>query len=298
MNRKQYLVSSILLSVAGLALIVTNYFFAYIDWLYVFILVAVGYLFIKFKISGPLQMFGTKFSMLVDYDLDVAGALAMCEEAVKNAPTFGILALYQVYYGMSLYYIGRYEDAIKSFNMIDLKRLNAVYHVLIFSFICYASFELGDMETFHSTLERIKNTKDRVGQKYQGFANSYIEILDAIDHMDFALDQYKEVIEKNFTKEDGFISTRLMYNYRMAYYYKKLGDTLEMDKCLAFVIANGKEHHTALRAKEMFQGSVKVEDFVYDMHPKVEEVIESQTPKTAEPGQIESPSDPESKDKK
>jgi hypothetical protein len=35
-----------------------------------------------------------------------------------------------------------------------------------------------------------------------------------------------------------------------------------MDKHLAYVIANGKNHHTALRAKEKFHNSVDVADYV------------------------------------
>lgn len=295
MNRKQYLISVAVLVTASIALIITNYFFNYLDnWLYVVIIISLGYLFLKYKVSGPLQMFATRFSMMVDYDLDVEGAVEMCQKAYENAPTLSIKALYQVYYGMSLYYAGRYAEAIKILNLIDLKRLNAVYHVLIFAFVCYASAENEDMETFRFTLDRIKNIQGKVGPKYQGFVASYLEILEAILNIDDSLDRYKEVMERHFTREDGYISTKLVYNYRMAYYYKKLGDTLEMDKCLAFVIANGKGHHTALRAKEMFKGSVNVEDYVYvdpagitpvetqEGTPEQPTLIETQSGKTEE----------------
>jgi hypothetical protein len=49
----------------------------------------------------------------------------------------------------------------------------------------------------------------------------------------------------------------------MAYYYRAINDEVEMDKCLAKVIANGKNHHTAIRAKELFKNNVKVEDYVF-----------------------------------
>jgi len=263
MNRKQYLASIIILGVVTAGLVVTNTIYAFMDWLYVFIIVSAGYLFIKYKVSGPLQMFATKFSMLVDYDLDVEGAVKMCEQAIADAPTRSIEALYRVYGGMALYYAGRYQDAVKMLNAVELKRLNSVYHVLIFAFVCYASYEDGDLETFNFTLERIKNLKDKVGPKYQGFVDNYIEILSAIQNIDVSVDHYKEVVEKHFTREDGFISTKLIFNYRMAIYYQKIGDTLEMDKCLAFVIANGKEHHTAISARSMFKGSVDVKDYIY-----------------------------------
>jgi hypothetical protein len=85
-----------------------------------------------------------------------------------------------------------------------------------------------------------------------------------MQNIDTDLEGYKEAIESHFGKHDGYISTKLIYNYRMALYYEKIGDKLEADKCLAFVIANGKEHHMVARANERFRNSVNVEDYVYD----------------------------------
>ena len=94
---------------------------------------------------------------------------------------------------------------------------------------------------------------------------------------DVALDQYKDMIEKHFSHPDGYISTKLVFHYRMADYYERLGDTLEMDKNLAFVIANGKNHHTAVQARRKFKNSVNVDDYI----------IVEETPSEAEPEVIE-----------
>ncbi|MBI9009555.1 MAG: Rho termination factor N-terminal domain-containing protein [Tenericutes bacterium] len=63
----------------------------------------------------------------------------------------------------------------------------------------------------------------------------------------------------------------------MALYYKAVGNIEEMDKCFARVIANGKNHHTAIRSKAMFKGSVAVEDYVFaeaSSEPQDVEIVE------------------------
>ncbi|MBU1144528.1 MAG: hypothetical protein KJ971_01550 [Firmicutes bacterium] len=262
MNRKQYVLSLVIVILVPVALITINAFHYFLDWIWIFLISTIGYMFIKYRLSGPIQMFANKFNMLVDYDLDISGAEHLAQEGVNNAATKNIKAMYMMYLGMAKYYSGKYEDAIKTLNSIELNRLNTVYHILIFSFTGYAAVEIDDIQTVDFSIERIKNVSLRVAKKYQGFAASYLEILEAIKNVDVSLDQYKDVIDKHFTRNDGYISTKLVYNYRMAIYYKKLNDILEMDKCLAFIIANGKEHHMAIKAKQMFQGSVNIEDYL------------------------------------
>jgi tetratricopeptide (TPR) repeat protein len=294
MNRKQYIASLIILGVGTAALFITNYFFQYMQMLYIPLIVMLAYVFIKYKVTGPLQMFANKFSMLVDYDLEVEQAVELSKKGYENAPTQNIKALYQLYYGMGLYYAGQYEEAIKMLNTIDLRKLQSIYHILIFAFVCYCCTETKDWETFRYTLDRIKTTKAKVGARYQSFANNYVEILEAIQNAENDPEHYKEVVEKHFNREDGFISTKLVYNYRLSFYHKALGNDLEADKCLAFVIANGKNHHTALRAKELFKNLVNVEDYVYVVPNPAEplqeekpEVIESQTGESTESEQTE-----------
>lgn len=272
MKRKEYYLTLGVIIVVSLTIAVTNAYYYYMDWIYAIIIPTLGYMYIKYRISGPIQMFATKFNMLADYDLDLAQAEQLAQEGFDNAPTKGIKAMYQMYLGMAKYYNGKYDEAIRLFNSIEFAKLNTVYHVLVFSFTGYAAFELNDEETMDFSIERIKNVAPRLLKRYQGFAMSYLEILEAIRYIDTQLDQYKEVIDRHFTKEDGFISTKIVYQYRLAHYYKRIGDTLEMDKCLAFCIANGKDHHMAVRAKEMFQGSVDINDFIYKEEEVMEEV--------------------------
>lgn len=298
MNRKQYLISVIALGVGGIALIVTNYIWQYMNQIYPVVIVLVAYLFLKYKLTSPMQLFTTKFSMLVDYDLDVEGAVALAEKAYVDAPTNAMKAIYQTYYGMGLYYAGRYQEAIKILQMIDLKKLNVVYHGLIWAFVCYAAYESEDMETFDMTLDRIKNVHHQIPARYQGFIGGYIEILEAIKNIDVSLDHYKETIEKHFSREDGYISTKLIYNYRMGVYYQKLGEELEADQCFAFVIANGKNHHTALRAKTMFKSLVNPEDFIYVPAAPETAVVDSQTPDAVTRELSDAPSEPEPKEEK
>lgn len=264
MNKKQYRNTLIIFGGLAVVLIITNAIFAYIEnWLWIFIVLTAGYMYIRYKLSAPLQMFATKFNMLVDYDLDVEAALKLAEEHYENAPTESVKSLFMIYLGMALYYNARYREAINTFNQINLSKVNHLYHVLIFAFSAYAAYEEGDTETFSISLDRMEQVKNRINKKYFSFVNSYIEILTAMKNLENDPENYREVIERNFSREDGYISTKLVYNYRMAHYYKTINDTEKMDECLAKVIANGKEHHTAVRAKEMFQNTCKVEDFVF-----------------------------------
>ena len=57
MNRKQYLIATIGLAVIGVGLIVTNFIFTYMDWTWVFVIVLIGYIYLKYKLQGPLQVF-------------------------------------------------------------------------------------------------------------------------------------------------------------------------------------------------------------------------------------------------
>lgn len=280
-NRKKYIIFVVAFLVIMVGAIVVNSLLpadSRIDWLWIILIGSAGYIYIKYRVSGPLQLFASKFTMLVDYDINVAEAERIAYEGMVNAPTKNVGELYRVYYGMSQYYSGKYEDAIKTFNTVELKRLNVLYHILIFAFTCYSAFELGDEETFNIALDRIKNSKSRIPAKYTNFVASYEEILEAIKNIDTSLDNYKDVIERHFSRNDGYITTRLIYNYRLALYYEKLGDDLERDKCLAFVIANGKEHHTALGAIKKFKGLVNVEDFVIKEEPIPSDI----TPETVE----------------
>ena len=247
----------------SVAMIVTNYIWLYLDWLLVFITISVFYIYIRYRISGPLQLFSNKFNMMVDYDLDVEGALKMVQDRVENAPTEGIKALYELYLGMALYYNGKYRESMNTFNQINLTKVNSLYHVLIYAFTAYAAFEEGDIETFDFSLNRLTEMKTKVNKKYLAFVINYDEILKAIKNIDFDQEHYREVMEKSFARDDGYISTKLIYNYRMAYYYKAIHNTEEMDICLAKVIANGMNHHTAIQARKLFQNTCNIEDFVF-----------------------------------
>ncbi len=295
MNRKQYLATLIGIIVLSVALIVTNAIWGYIEWIWVVVLTMLGYIYLRYKLSAPLQLFSNKFNMLVDYDLDIAGAKRLAGESVANAPTANIKALYQMYYGMSLYYSGEYDEAIKGFHLIDLKRLNIIYHILVFAFQAYAAYEIGDETEFKQSIERIHALEPRVGNKYRPYVLSYLEILEALSNLENDPEHYKEVVEKHFGREDGYISTQLIFHYRMAGYYRALGDDLEMDRHLAFVIANGKDHHTAVRAREMFKGSVNVEEFV--LKEKTQETIDEVLDQQTEVREIEQEETPEEDEK-
>lgn len=263
MNKKQYRLTLIIFGVISLGLIATNYVWEYANWIFIFIGVTVFYIYIRYRLTGPLQMFSTKFNMLVDYDLDVEAALEMAQEHYDNAPNESIKALMQLYLGMALYYNAKYREAINMLNLIKLEKVNHLYHVLIFAFTGYAAFEEGDLELLDSCVSRLGEIKNRVNQKYYNFVVSYQEVLTAIKNLNVNPENYLEVIERNFSRNDGYISTKLIYNYRLAHYYKTMNNIEEMDKCLAKVIANGKNHHTAISAKMLFQNTCNIEDFVF-----------------------------------
>ncbi|MBN2540115.1 MAG: hypothetical protein JXB08_01170 [Bacilli bacterium] len=264
MNRKQYITFMAVYLTISVALIVTNSIWQFNqNWILVLIIISVGYFFIRYKITGPLQMFATRFNMMVDYDLDVEGALKMVEDNFENAPTQSIKSMFMIYLGMALYYNARYRESVNTFNQINLAKVNHLYHVLIFAFTAYSAYEEGDDEAFNIALDRLDQVKNRVSKKYLSFATGYIEILNAMKNMKEDPETYREVIERNFSREDGYISTKLVYNYRMALYYRTVDNVEEMDKCFAKCIANGKGHHTAIQAKKQFQGTCNVEDFVF-----------------------------------
>lgn len=277
MNKKQYRITLIVFGVVAVGLLVTNVIWEYVDLLWIFIAISLGYILIRYRVTTPLQQFSTKFNMLVDYDLDVEGALALAKNQYENAPTEAVAQLLSIYLGMGYYYNSKYDEAIKTFNQISLNKVNQVYHILIHTFSAYAAYEINDREAFDISLERMESAKQRIHKKYFAFASSYMEILEAMKNLEINPENYREVIERNFSREDGYISTRLIYNYRMALYYKTVANEEEMEKCLARVIANGKNHHTALRSRNMFKGTVNVEDFVFteaDSEPKDVDVVE------------------------
>jgi tetratricopeptide (TPR) repeat protein len=221
--------------------------------------------------------------MLVDYDLDVEAALELAKKQYEDAPTKSIEALIQIYYAMALYYNSQYSEAIKMFNQVDLNKVNIVYHALIFAFTGYSAFELDDRETLDLCVQRLGELTSRVNRKYVNFVIGYQEVLNAIKNLEVDPETYFEVIQRNFSREDGYVSTKLIYNYRLAHYYRVTNNTEEMDICLAKVIANGKNHHTAVAAKKLFKNTVNVEDYVFPepgSEPQEVEVVE-------EPMQIE-----------
>ncbi len=282
MNKKQYRMTLIIFGIISIALVVTRVFYEYVDWFVIFIVLSIFYMFVRYKISSPIQAFAKKFNMLVDYDLDVEEALRLAEDYFENSPTETLRSLVQIYVGMALYYNARYRDAINTFNQINLPKVNNLYHVLIFAFTGYAAYEEGDLETLDLCINRIEDIKNRVNKKYIAFALSYQEILKVIRNLDIDPEKYREVIEKNFSREDGYISTKLIYNYRIALYYKTVNDVEEMDKCLAKVIANGKNHHTVISAKKIFQNTCSVEDYVFPAQgteTEIEEVEIVEEPK-------------------
>ncbi|XMB71626.1 hypothetical protein RJI07_05765 [Mycoplasmatota bacterium WC30] len=288
MNKRQYRTTLIAFGVIAIGFIIANATkIIDINWLWIFIIISAGYIYIRYKISAPLQTFSTRFNMLVDYDLDVEGALKLAQENVDNAPNETVKSLFMIYLGMAYYYNSKYREAINTFNQINLAKVNHLYHVLIFAFTAYSAYEEEDLDTFNLAINRMDEVKNRVQKKYLGFAASYLEILKAIKNLEIDPEAYRDVIERNFSREDGYLSTKLVYNYRMAHYYETVGNVEEMDKCLAKVIANGKTHHTAVRAEEMFKNTCNIDDFVFpDPAIKVEdagdvEVIE-------DPLQIES----------
>jgi len=280
-NRTKYLVTIIVLAAVSVGVSVTNAIFAYVDWIWIVLIILTGWTILRTRVLAPLQVFGTKFTMLVDYDLEIAEACRLAKEGADNAPTEKVKAIYQMYYGMGLYYAGDYETAIRTFNLIDLRRLEAVYHVLIVAFICYSAFEEGNLEAFRDALERLRGIRSAIGPKYQNFAANYIEILEAIAGLENDPEHYREIMDKHFSRDDGYISTRLIHHYRLALYDRQVGNLADMDRNLAFVIANGKSHHTVKQAEKLFTGSVNVSDFVL---PDVAETVPAEEQETPQIG--------------
>lgn len=270
MNRKTYLAILILLGVASVAVAVTNAIYAYVDWLWILLGVLTAWTILRARVLAPLQTFGTRFTLLVDYDLAIDEAVRLAREGASHAPTAKTQAIYQMYLGMALYYSGDYEGAIRTFNLIDLRRLEAVYHVLIVAFIAYSAYESDDREGFTAAIERLKTIRGNVGPRYTQFAENYIEILEALAVLESDPERYREVVDKHFSRDDGYISTKLIHHYRLARYFRQIGDLAEMDKQLAFVIANGGAHHTVKQAQRYFTGTVDVADYV--VHDQAETV--------------------------
>lgn len=287
MNKKQYITFMAVYLTLSVALIVLNAIYHFNEsWIIILIVISVGYFYIRYKITGPLQMFATRFNMMVDYDIDVEGALKMVEENSENAPTQAIKSMFMIYLGMAYYYNARYRESINTFNQINLSKVNHLYHVLIFAFTAYSAYEEGDDEAFDIALDRLNQVKNRINRRYFSFATGYIEILTAMKNLKENPEGYREVVERNFSRDDGYISTKLVYNYRMAFYYRTVGDTEEMDKCFARCIANGKGHHTAIQSKKYFQGTCNVDDFVFpEPGTEVEEAEIVEEPKQI--GEIE-----------
>jgi tetratricopeptide (TPR) repeat protein len=273
MKRKEFYTTIVIFAIVATTLIVTNFILVYMDWLLLFAIILVGYMYFRYRLTTPMQKFSNKFNMLMDYDLDMEGAIQLAHDHIEEAPTRAMKALFQVHLGMAYYNNGEYERAIQTFNEIELNKLNTVYHVLIFAHQAYAHYELGNQEQFDLALERIKNIKPQIHRKFIGYANSYERLLSAIKNIEEDPEDYKAVIEANLSQHHGFISQRLVYHYRMANYYKLIGDTEKTDIELAKVLANGKGHFTAIEAEKMFQNTVKVDDYIF-----TEEDFEAEVP--------------------
>ena len=263
MNKKEFYATIIIYAVLAFALMVTNYFLEYMDWLLAFAIILVGYMYFRYKLTSPMQKFVNKFNMLMDYDLDIESAIEMALNHVENAPTKSLKGIFLLHLGMAYYNNGEYEKAIQTFNQIELQKLNTVYHVLIFAHQAYAYHELDNQEGFDLAIERIANVKPKIHRKFYAYATSYERLLTAIKNIEEDPEEYKNVIEAHLSQHNGFISQRLIYHYRMAHYYKVIGDIKEMDIHLAKVLANGKSHFTAKEAQDMFQNSVNVDDYVF-----------------------------------
>ncbi|MDZ4196526.1 MAG: hypothetical protein U1C51_04665, partial [Candidatus Izemoplasmatales bacterium] len=81
-NRKQYIITLIALGVVAVGGALAVYLLE-VDFIYFFVVIMLGYIYLKYRLTGPLQMFSTKFNMLVDYDLDIAQAEAMCRSYLE-----------------------------------------------------------------------------------------------------------------------------------------------------------------------------------------------------------------------
>ncbi|HKL47994.1 MAG TPA: hypothetical protein VJ878_04925, partial [Candidatus Izemoplasmatales bacterium] len=157
MKKKEFYTTIGVFAVLSTAFIITNLIFVYLDWLLAFAIVLVAYMYFRYRLTSPMQKFANKFNMLMDYDLDIEGAIQMAQEYVDEAATRSMKGIFQLHLGMAYYNNGEYDKAIQTFNGIELQKLNTVYHVLIFAHQAYAYYELGSEEGFDLALERIKN---------------------------------------------------------------------------------------------------------------------------------------------
>lgn len=264
MKKRNFYLTLITYGVLSAGLIASKYIFEYdLDWIFIFLIIFVGYLYLRYRLSTPLQRFSTRFNMLVDYDLDMESAIQLCLDSMEEAPTSRIRALYQVHLGMAYYNNGEYEQALQTFNAVLMTKLHPIYHVLIFAHQAYIYIELGQMDNYEAALERIRNVKSSIGRKYIGYANSYDRLLTVVGHLEENPEEYKQVVEANLSNHSGYVSQRLIYHYRLAKYYEFVGNDAEMDIQLAKVLANGKGHFTAKEAQKMFKNSVNVDDYVF-----------------------------------
>jgi tetratricopeptide (TPR) repeat protein len=277
MKKKEFYTTIAAFVVLSTALIVTNLLFEYLDWLLAFAIVLVGYMYFRYRLTSPMQKFANKFNMLMDYDLDLEAAIQLAQEHIDQAATRSMKGIFQLHLGMAYYNNGEYDKAIQTLNAIELQKLNTVYHVLIFAHQAYAYNELGSEEGFDLALERIKNIKPKIHRKFVAFATSYERLLTALKNIDEDPEEFKNVIEAHLSQHNGFLSQRLVYHYRMAQYYQAVDNIEEMDIHLAKVLANGKSHFTAKEAQDMFQNTVKVDDYVFSDDDFVPEIKEEET---------------------
>lgn len=289
MNKKEYYGSIIVFAILSVGFVASKYILEYnLDWLIIFIIIFVAYLYLRYRLMTPIQRFSNKFNMLVDYDLDLEGAIQLCLDNIEEAPTRGIKALFQVHLGMAYYNNGEYDQALQAFNEVEFAKLNTVYHVLIFAHQAYIYNELGQKDEFDAALERIKNIKGQINRKYLGYANSYEHVLTVIGNLQEDPEEYKQVIESSFSTHSGYVTQRLIYHYRLAKYYEAIGNDEEMDIQLAKVLANGKGHFTAKEAHKMFKNTVNVDDYIF-----TDEELEPEEPvdilPEEDPGLLEEP---------
>lgn len=276
MKKKEFYITIASFTVLSTAFIVANFVLGFLDWLLAFAIILLGYMYFRYRLTSPMQRFANKFNMLMDYDLDIEAAIQMAQEHVDNAATRSMKGIFQLHLGMAYYNNGEYDKAIQTFNAIELQKLNTVYHVLIFAHQAYAYKELGSDEGFDLALERIKNIKPRIHRKFVAFATSYERLLTALKNIEEDPEEFKNVIEAHLSQHNGFLSQRLVYHYRMAQYYQVVGNIEEMDIHLAKVLANGKSHFTAKEAQDMFQNTVKVDDYVFSDDDFQAEIIEGE----------------------
>jgi len=292
MKKRDFYITIIVYAVLSTALIVSKLVWEYnLDWLMIFIIVFGGYLYVRYRLTAPIQRFNTKFNMLVDYDLDMDAAIDLCLEHIKEAPLSRMKTIYEVHLGIAYYSNGEFERALAVFNDLDLGKLHSVYHVLVFVHQAYIYDHLGQKENFEAVLERLKNVKSSIQRRYIGYANASERLLSAIGNINEDPEEYKQVIEVNLGQPNGFVSQRLIYHYRLAKYYEVLGQENEMEIELAKVLANGKSHYTAKEAHKLFKNTVNVDDYVFTEEEFYASPLEPEAEVVDEPEQIETTSE-------